>query len=395
MTTKNHKTQIVVAVTVLVFTALATGCHKSSDNKEKDTKVITAHTEQVSQKFHYKGHLEPLNVNTVASPVEGILTEKRFDYGQKINKGERLGTVCSDSLAKTYREALSDYLKQKNDLKQKRNKYQSDRELQQSGMISDEEYHNDRSEYHSALLKYYNDEARLMELAKKLDLDPSNVKQLELSEPEGISSHLQQIKGCVPIYAEQDGVALFPENKGKDKEDIHHGSKLEKGQAIVALGQNNDLKVKLELSEYNINQMKKGQKATITGPALDQSLHGELDDIAYQASSSDDAVATFPAKVVVKNADRQLQHNLRVGLSTKVTISKDKGKKLLVPINAVHQKGAQPKVTKVETNGTKHEVGVSTGAVYGDKVVIVKGLKEGDQLVTKVEPDSKYPVRIS
>jgi len=121
--------------------------------------------------------------------------------------------------------------------------------------------------------------------------------------------------------------------------------------------------------------LKPGAKAMISHPALDHDLDAVVADVLPEFNS---ATRTLKVRLEVRNPGFQL----RPGMFVDVVRPVELGPALTVPRSAVLDSGSRRMVFIDQGEGNLEARKVTTGWRYGDRVEILKGLKEGDEVVT-------------
>ena len=213
------------------------------------------------------------------------------------------------------------------------------------------------------------------------------------------------------IYAPIDGIVLL--------RDVDPGQTVASSlQAPVLFTIAEDLgrmQLKAAIDEADIGMVKKGQKARFTVDAFPaQRFNAEISDISY-ASTATEGVVTYEARLAVNNADLVL----RPGMTATVSIvTREANDVLVVPTGALRftpesaeggrtrgfsfmsifnprmrggRRGGRPdggqsaatpgRTVYVLENGQPVARRVETGATDGDRVEILSGLSEGDEVV--------------
>ncbi len=132
--------------------------------------------------------------------------------------------------------------------------------------------------------------------------------------------------------------------------------------------------VNATVTESQINKIKQGQEVPVNISAVsDKPFTGVITNIALAADPTSKA---YPIKVQIDNA----QHILKPGMFAEVQIKGDQQETLLVPREAVGKTGDKDTVWVINKDkATSREVTVGTSD--GKKIQILKGLKEGEQVV--------------
>jgi multidrug efflux pump subunit AcrA (membrane-fusion protein) len=166
------------------------------------------------------------------------------------------------------------------------------------------------------------------------------------------------------------------------------GQTLQYQEVLMNIGNLQGLKLDFQVPEVNINAIKAGEKAIVTGSAFPGIiLTGKVQSVGAQAASGGGSLPTFPVNVIVPKISKAGRHLIRSGMDAKIAITiYKKSKKLAVPVQAVHQKTKDKKVTQYvvvynpKTEKTKEQT-VTTGKLTVKYVEILSGLKKGELVV--------------
>ena len=118
-----------------------------------------------------------------------------------------------------------------------------------------------------------------------------------------------------------------------------------------------------------------GAKAMISHPSLDHDLEAVVSDVLPEFSS---ATRTLKVRLEVRNPG----FKLRPGMFVDVIQPVELGPALTVPRSAVLDSGSRQMVFIDKGEGNLEARKVTTGWRYGDRVEILSGLKNGDEVVT-------------
>jgi len=121
--------------------------------------------------------------------------------------------------------------------------------------------------------------------------------------------------------------------------------------------------------------LKPGTKATISHPSLDRDLEAVVSHVLPEFNS---ATRTLKVRLEVRNPG----FKLRPGMFVDVVQPVELGPALTVPRSAVLDSGSRQMVFIDQGEGNLEARKVSTGWRYGERVEILNGLKEGDEVVT-------------
>jgi RND family efflux transporter MFP subunit len=121
--------------------------------------------------------------------------------------------------------------------------------------------------------------------------------------------------------------------------------------------------------------LKPGARATIDHPALNNGLEAVVTDVLPEF---DAATRTLKVRLEARNPG----FVLRPGMFVDVSVPVELGPALTVPRSAVLDSGDRKMVFIDRGEGNLEARKVATGWSYADRVEILKGLKEGDEVVT-------------
>ena len=228
-------------------------------------------------------------------------------------------------------------------------------------------------------------------LLHKIHIDPREIEKLSLADQDQLAPLLTKQFDHIDIKATGSGVALFPIDQGGDtssddiSDALHVGSKLSEGQLMLSIGDLSGLSVDLVASEDSINRLHPGMPATITSDAFPGiHLQGKVSSVSLQAepnASGGRSLSQFPLHVIVPTVSSEDLVHIKVGMTCKVQLNIVADSALMVPLSAVVFDGHHAIVRQRLKDGTIKKVIVVTGLTTPSEVVIVSGLKAGDQVL--------------
>ena len=143
------------------------------------------------------------------------------------------------------------------------------------------------------------------------------------------------------------------------------------------------LAVNVDLSEFDVAQVKLGQKAVVSVDALGgKAFPGKVAFVALTGTETA-GIVTFPVRVTLTRTG-----GLKPGMNVSVRIIVAKPSDALqVPLEAVtRDEEDNAFVTVVDESGTETERPVELGLANNESVQIVKGLREGETVVLAEPP---------
>ena len=371
------------------------GCDKKTDEKDAvKSHVVTAKLQRPVMPLHYSGAVEPIASHAVISPVDGRVAKINFEYGRDVKKGVVIVNLNSDSLAEDFKKAVNDYLQKKDAYFTGKESFSGTEMLYKAGVIEESSYLTERSGFDGKMLDYFQSIYELEKVLNKINISSSAVLNLTIADTEKVNELLHKQFSNIPIKANASGIALFPlqtqdgqqnGGDGKTAGKLDVGSEVKKGQSILNIGDMSGLLMSFLVSEVDINRIKVGMDATVTGNAFPGiTLSGKVASVSFQAQpdqGGNSGVSMFNAEVKVAKITPQQEKVIHVGMTGTVTINIIGEPSVMIPIAAVVQKNGMSYVTLQDANGQNKQVQVVTGMTTLNDVVILDGVKQGDKVV--------------
>jgi HlyD family secretion protein len=155
------------------------------------------------------------------------------------------------------------------------------------------------------------------------------------------------------------------------------GSPVDTTTPIATVADLDRLAVSVDLSEFDVAQVRRGQKAEVSVDALGGKTFPGIVLFAAPTGNESAGVVTFPVRVGVSGA-KGLRPGMNVSVRILITQRDDV---LQVPLEAVAQDGEEPTVTVLNEEGEETERPVTVGLANNDSIQIVKGLRAGERVV--------------
>lgn len=158
------------------------------------------------------------------------------------------------------------------------------------------------------------------------------------------------------------------------------------GQELLRVADATKMQVEFQISKYNMEQVKKGQEVKID--FLGHKYHGSVTNISKAAVAGKNGPAMVDAAVSIEDPD----DNLILGLDAKMKITVAKvSNALTVPLTAVNTDRKGDFVYVIEKGKVKSK-DVKVGISSEDRIQIVSGIKEGEEIITTVDGKVKEGV---
>lgn len=382
------KKNIIVVLSLVLMMGVLASCGSSDKTTSSNGKeeIYTVSSHPFSTTLFYSGVVQPYKTFVITAPTEGVVQETLFHYGDVVKSGQLLFTLSSDKFQTDYKNALMQYLKSKNEFDTSRSQLKESEFLHKNELISDDDYKTKQTSFYNAQLSLMQAKDTLMLMLKQLDVKGLKLDDLSIENIEKVNQilHSQGEGNQLRITAPVSGVILL-QTKGdtgdSDSKKVGKGDSVKQGDVLAVIGDVGGLTIRVNVNEFNINQLKTGQKVKVTGAAFsDFILDGHISGIDRQAQASQGGLPTFPIEIVVPKLTVEQQTIIHPGMSAKVQIDIEGPSAITVPIAAVFEKNGRSYV-RVKNGRKIHEVMVKTGQTTEDSVVIQSNLNEGDKVV--------------
>lgn len=224
------------------------------------------------------------------------------------------------------------------------------------------------------------DDASLSEAAKsKLEI-ANNLSELEAKSLEELIE-----EGKKGVHAEFTGV--ISDSK------VTQGSTVTQGMELFTLQSTDKVSVSLNISKYDYDKVKVGQKATVE--LSDHQYDGTVTRVSKIAIPNEKGTPMIGVTVRIDHPD----DNIFIGVEAKVTIQADEAKDVpILPVEVVNI-GKDGSFCYVVEDGVITKKAIETGVTSDSYVEVVSGLKEGDQVIKDIgnheEGDAVEAVAVS
>lgn len=367
---------------VLIVIGLSACSQNQSKPKKPRDSMYTVKKASMHKTLHFNGIIEPISQTSLISPVDAVVEKVVHPFGESVKKGDIVWVLHSAELQKQYNDSLTDYLKAKDNFLIAKAKFSGTQDLWQSGLVSKNAYLSEKSNLDTQQVNLEQSRNRLTSLLKKMDSEQTeSLSQLNLNEFDKVRRALAVNHQRITLKAPVHGLVLYPP-KGSDKDQVLSvGAAVKSGQVVALIGDLSGVRVSIDVPEVDIDQIHRGMKAKVTGVALGKEvLNGEVVAVNGQAVNSNSGLPSFAATIEVKKLTPEQMQRIRVGMSAMIDLTFEQNEALTVPIQAVHQKQGQAMVTVIE-KGKQQERPIKTGSAQQDKVVVLSGLRDGEQVI--------------
>lgn len=317
---------------IMGFSLLLTGCtEKARKMEKKNIKVetISVGNTNLGGTKDYVGTIEEKMGSTLSFEIAGNITSIRVDEGDRVSKGQLLATINPTTVKEAHRATLTT-------LKQAEDAYRRFLPLHKSGTISD--------------MKWVEIESKL-EQAKAAE----SIARQQLSH----STLTAPFAGVIAAKNVDLGTYVLP------------------GQPVLKLANVAQVNAKVSVPEAEISHLHVGDKVKLTVAALSGAIfRGTISEKGIDANPISH---TYDVKVGITNPQGRLLPGMVC--NAQVQGSAATPSHITVPPQSIELDVDNSRFVWTVVNGKAHQQPVTTGDFEGDGIVILSGLKAGDQVI--------------
>ena len=297
-------------------------------NASVTVKVNPVKTEEISLDFSVNGSFEPFQELNFSAEKPGRVVRVLVDEGSSVRIGQTLAIVRSESINADLQTAEASYQNAVTDYNRFENAYKT-----------------------GGVTKQQLDQAKLSLVTSK--------------------SRLQQAKvniGDTNIKSTINGIV--------NKKYIEPGSVLGAATQMFEIVNVSKLKLKVSVNESQVASLKLGNAVNVTASVYpDVTFSGKITFIAPKADSS----LSFPVEIEIANNS---SNDLKAGMygTAEFASKQQKQSMMTVPRNAFVGSVSSNQVFVAE-NGIAKLKTVTAGRILGDKVEIINGLSDGENVI--------------
>ncbi|GAB6181825.1 MacA family efflux pump subunit [Desulfotomaculum defluvii] len=313
---------------------------------------------------------------TLRFDVRGTIAEILVKEGDRIKKGDIIAKLADQDYQDQYQLALAKLQEaQEQDLTN-----QLDNEL--TLKKAETELAKLRDEYKE--MEAIPDAYAVNELKmKKLELSNKEVEyknlqqKFELERARGLDQNELEVQMAKEdledtiLYAPVSGVILNFANKV--------GESLTDEQDFATLHENNTVKAVTNVIEYDISQIKVGQRVYVSVEALpEKKFSGQVTKINALPSEESSGLVNYSVEITIKDPVTELKDGMTCSVSFVIKEVQDC---LIVPYQAVKMVQGKQVVTVLNEQGQQVDKQIKTGFTDGTDVEVTEGLRGNETVV--------------
>ncbi len=337
-----NKKNIIIATLASII--ILSSCGSDAENTASNTLAINVKSEQLKRTEQYAEHrfsgkVKADDKTVLSTKIIGQIQNVLVKEGDKVSKGQLLVSIKSNDLAAKQKTAKAGIKTAQLNMENMAKNFQRVKNLHQKGSATDKELE-DMSVANEAAIASYND-------AKH-----------NLAEINDYLSYAQ-IKSPINGFVSSRMVNI--------------GDMAKPGYPVLVLESLTELKIDLNVPEFEIAKFELEDQVNINVDVANiKAAKGKVDRVIPSSTSGQFKV------IVSLNEPTSL---LKPGMFARVNLLKEKENLLLVDKNLIIKKG---QLTGVYTISQQQEAmlrWVRLGKEYGEKVEVLSGLIEGEQII--------------
>jgi len=384
----------VIAAVVLLVIVGGVIAATSGGTKIDPSKLAKVEKGDLAKSVVATGKIEPITKVEVKSKASGIVKKLYVEYGDRVKKGQVLAELDREEIqarvdqARAQLEASSASLNgtradlirarvdaEGPDVPLLKRAYERAQGMAKEGVVSASALDDAQKNYEMSLNKQNVSKAQLQVLEAKI-----GQAQGQVSQDRANLKQLEEQLSYTTIESPLDGIVL--------SRDVEIGDAVSSilvlgstATLVMTLGDTSEVYVKGKVDESDIGKVYLGQPARIKVESFkDKTFTGKVTKISPMGVEKDN-VTTFEVRVSINNPEGVL----KAMMTANAEIILEEHKNVLqIPEGAIiydKDKNASVEVPDPKAKEGKKKLAVNIGISNGAKTELLKGLKEGDQVV--------------
>ena len=384
----------VIAAVVLLVIVGGVIAATSGGTKIDPSKLAKVEKGDLAKSVVATGKIEPITKVEIKSKASGIVKKLYVEYGDRVKKGQILAELDREEIqarvdqARAQLEASSASLNgtradlirarvdaEGPDVPLLKRAYERAQGMAKEGVVSASALDDAQKNYEMSLNKQNVSKAQLQVLEAKI-----GQAQGQVSQDRANLKQLEEQLSYTTIESPLDGIVL--------SRDVEIGDAVSSilvlgstATLVMTLGDTSEVYVKGKVDESDIGKVYLGQPARIKVESFkDKTFTGKVTKISPMGVEKDN-VTTFEVRVSINNPEGVL----KAMMTANAEIILEEHKNVLqIPEGAIiydKDKNASVEVPEPKAKEGKKKLAVNIGISNGAKTELLKGLKEGDQVV--------------
>lgn len=98
---------------IILLAVILSACGEKSSKPKQE--IVTVTTKPFSTSLYFSGIVQPLKTMVITNPMDGVVHDMLFHYGDKVKPNQLLFAISSEKFRTEYKNMLMQYIKAKNE----------------------------------------------------------------------------------------------------------------------------------------------------------------------------------------------------------------------------------------------------------------------------------------
>ena len=357
------KNNIMTLTTLLLATAMWSGCEKKSEFTYKTAEAVV---QDITTSVTATGTIEPVTSVTVGTQVSGIVSKLYVDYNSIVKAGDVIAELDRTNLMSELSSAKASLNSAQSELDYQKANHERYKTLHEKGLISANEYEQVRLSFIKA--------------QQTLTNHKENVKKAQTNL--GYATITSPIDGVVLSKAVEEGQTV--------------ASSFNTPTLFTIAKDLTDMRVIANVDEADIGEVKEGQRVTFTVDAFPEDTFQGFVSQVRQEAAAESNVVTYEVVISAPNEDLKLKPGLTANVNIFTLEMKDI---LTIPNKALRFTPNEAMLSEGETiqnaegktkvwvkeGSVLKAIPVKTGLTNGTLTQVFEGLASGTEIITEIQ----------
>ena len=357
------KNNIMTLTTILLATAMWSGCEKKSEFTYKTAEAVV---QDITTSVTATGTIEPVTSVTVGTQVSGIVSKLYVDYNSIVKAGDVIAELDRTNLMSELSSAKASLNSAQSELDYQKANHERYKTLHEKGLISANEYEQVRLSFIKA--------------QQTLTNHKENVKKAQTNL--GYATITSPIDGVVLSKAVEEGQTV--------------ASSFNTPTLFTIAKDLTDMRVIANVDEADIGEVKEGQRVTFTVDAFPEDTFQGFVSQVRQEAAAESNVVTYEVVISAPNEDLKLKPGLTANVNIFTLEMKDI---LTIPNKALRFTPNEAMLSEGETiqnaegktkvwvkeGSVLKAMPVKTGMTNGTLTQVFEGLAPGTEIITEIQ----------
>lgn len=398
---KNKKVIVVLAIAIAAvgyyaYTKTSVTSDKSEITKEATTTTYTVKSMSIGEAIDTTGRVKAKKESDLTSKVASDSITLNVEIGDRVSEGDILANLDKSDIELQILSKEQDVLEAESNLSTL--KKEGNLSYKNSQDNAKRTYDNKKKSYDNNMILYNASSISELELSNsKTDMDKayndyqdakSRYESFDLSgEIKILTSTLEIHKKNLEVLEKnlEKTTIIAPFDSVVTDVYVKNGELVREDDILMHLMNVDDLIVEVEVSEYEVYKLTKGQNVIISPYGNSDKVYKGIVDKVYPSGSTDDDQSYVKVEIGVLKADETLKPGFSVTLNIQIS---QKDNALVVPYDALTKTKKGYILTKINEDATNTKILVETG-IESDLFIEVlsKDIKEGDSVLVMSQID--------